>query len=116
MLCAGMVARERLVTELERRLRSAPLGGLGLYSLRGMGKTTLARALCNSVQHAFPGRTCLVLFPSLEQQKEDKRANPDLAACKRELLQQALRHLGVRLDSQQVSCCVCIQGSTLAGV
>ena len=61
---AGHVGHERLVPILEAQLRGAATGCLALTGMRGLGKTTLSRALCQSMQRSFPGRACYLELPS----------------------------------------------------
>ena len=89
---AGMVGRDQLVSLLEAHLRAAPDGCLGLWGMRGLGKTTLAKALCGSLQRVFPGRTCLLTFPSIEQ------AARGTQQLKQQLVDDAVRMLGIQLQ------------------
>lgn len=73
-LLVGMVARERTVANLEAALRAAPHGMLAMHGMRGLGKTTLARALCASMQRSFPGRTCLIELPTLDEEPSKEEA------------------------------------------
>ena len=45
-------------------LQEADGCNLGLWGMHGLGKTTLARALCASLRRKFLGRTCLLEFHS----------------------------------------------------
>ena len=69
-----MVGQERMVPALEQALRKAPEGMLAVHGMRGTGKTTLAQALCAWMQRSFPGRTCLIEFPTLDKKLSDTEA------------------------------------------
>ena len=47
---AGIVGREHLVAAVDTQLQAAPHGCLGLWGMRGLGKSVLARAVCVSLQ------------------------------------------------------------------
>ena len=81
-----------LVLDLEKALRTAPNRRLGLWGMPGLGKSTLARALCASLQLEFLGRTCLLEFPATESLTSD----PDQAELQERLADSALRQLGIR--------------------
>ena len=87
-----MVGRERLVSSLRGALQAAPGGCLGLWGMRGLGKTTLCRALCAALQADFPGRTCCLEFPSLEQ-AASRQGVQELTDS---LLDKALHQLGMQ--------------------
>ena len=89
---AGIVGRDHLTGLLEEKLQAAPHGCLGLWGMRGLGKSTLAKALCSSLQRRFPGRTCLLSFPSLEQAAQGL----DVQQLQEQLFKDALRMLSVR--------------------
>ena len=80
-----MVGYLRLSAELTQLLRGAPGGCLGLHGGAGLGKSTLARALCAYLQESF-ARICLLSCIGPEQQ----------AAGHPGIIQQALRQLGAR--------------------
>lgn len=95
---AGMFGLDLTVPRLEAALRNAPGGALALQGMRGLGKTTLARALCASMQQSFPGRTCLIEFPTLAEQLSSTEWDV--------LLQKGLQQLGIQqagvIDFQKV--------------
>ena len=96
-VCAGMVGEDRLVAALHQHLLQAPAGCVGLWGMRGLGKTTLARALCAALQDAH--RTCLLELPSLEQAVQSARqadSEQQMQALLQALVETALRQLGVR--------------------
>ena len=100
---AGIVGRDILVPALEHHLRAAPGGCLGLWGMRGLGKTTLVKALCSSLQGKFPGRTCLLSFPSVEAAAR----GVNLEQLQLDLVSAALCMLGIqkeqRTSAEQVS-------------
>ena len=75
---------------LIQRLREACAQGrnrwLGLWGMRGLGKTTLTREVCAALQHEFPGRTCHLELPNLEE--------PIASFSHSSFGQEALRQLG----------------------
>lgn len=75
---------------LEKAVYAAPGGVLALQGMRGMGKTTLARALCASMQHSFPGCTCLIELPTLDMEPSDLQKEQLV----KEATGQAARQLG----------------------
>ena len=83
----GIVGKEYQVRALQQALQAAPGGCLGMWGIRGLGKTTLARALCASMQRSSP-RICFIQFPSLEEPVQPA------AVLSRRLMKEALRQLG----------------------
>ena len=81
-----MVGQERMIPALATALRAALGGVLALHGLPGLGKTTLAEALCASMQRSFPGRVCLIKFPTLDS------AQP--MTEREDLLERGLEQLG----------------------
>ena len=107
-----MIGRDSLVPDLEEHLRTAPGGCLGLWGLRGLGKSMLARALCSSLQREFPGRTCLISFPSLEQAAR----GVNMQQLKQQLIKEALAQLGVQLQPGAPAEQVCLLTIALCAI
>ena len=96
-LLAGMVGQQRLVDQLEQSLRAASAQGcwLGLHGIRGLGKTTVAKALCARLEHGpFPTRTCLLEFPTLETADEAFTYK-----MKRDMVEDAQAQFGLERDA-----------------
>ena len=87
-----MVGLQPLVLELEKQLQEDRC--LGLWGMRGLGKSTLATALCRAMQPRFPGQTCLVEFTSLEVAARGL----DVQKLRQELVSKALLMLGITLQ------------------
>ena len=96
LVCSGIgVVSSRTRFLIEDQLRPAPGGCLGLWGMRGLGKSTLAGAVVAAMQQELPGRTCLLEFPSAAQ-----GAPVNIQQLRRELVLAALRALGVPLHAR----------------
>ena len=94
-MCAGIAFSPERLQALEDMLQSAQGGCLGLWGMRGLGKSTLARALVARLQQHFPGRTCVLEFPVVAP-----GAPVDIQQLRRELVLAALHALGVPLHAR----------------